>query len=381
MDSSSPLKTDFAPAERAASPVIQSQVRFFAEMPSLQRELLDAVPNVLMVLNGQRQATYVNAALLKLLGLPDATSVLGQRPGEILNCAHAAEAEYGCGTSVFCRTCGVVRAILSSLEGQKSQRECRIMQRDGSALDLRVDAMPLVIHGETYSIFTVQDIGHEKRRQALERMFFHDLLNLVQVVVGYASLMQESDNLNGNRHYVEIITRAADYLVQEINAQRDLTLAESGDLSVKCEPVESLALLRLVQMFYERHAVAVDRTISIADGAQPAVFVSDPVLLERVIGNMVKNALEACADGDTVTLTCAVKSGWIIFEVHNPQVMPDDVQLQVFKRSFSTKGPGHGLGTYSIKLLGETYLGGRVSFVSTPQSGTIFSAAFPVNPS
>ena len=53
------------------------------------------------------------------------------------------------------------------------------------------------------------------------------------------------------------------------------------------------------------------------------------------------------------------------FWVNNPAVMPREVQLQVFKRSFSTKGSGRGIGTYSMRLLVSRYLGGSVDFEST----------------
>jgi sensor histidine kinase regulating citrate/malate metabolism len=56
--------------------------------------------------------------------------------------------------------------------------------------------------------------------------------------------------------------------------------------------------------------------------------------------------------------------------------MPVDVQLQIFQRSFSTKGNGRGIGTYSIKLLTEQYLNGKVSFVSNESEGTRFSLEF-----
>jgi sensor histidine kinase regulating citrate/malate metabolism len=53
--------------------------------------------------------------------------------------------------------------------------------------------------------------------------------------------------------------------------------------------------------------------------------------------------------------------------------MKREVQLQLFQRSFSTKGNNRGLGTYSMKLLGEQYLNGRVDFESSTQTGTTFS--------
>ena len=65
------------------------------------------------------------------------------------------------------------------------------------------------------------------------------------------------------------------------------------------------------------------------------------------------------------------------FWSHNRGVMPPEVQRQVFKRSFSTKGAGRGLGTYSMRLLTERYLCGEVSFTSHPTAGTTFVAVIP----
>ena len=44
----------------------------------------------------------------------------------------------------------------------------------------------------------------------------------------------------------------------------------------------------------------------------------------------------------------------------------------------SVIGAGRGIGTYSIRLLGERYLGGRVSFDSTPEAGTTFRIHLPL---
>jgi signal transduction histidine kinase len=58
--------------------------------------------------------------------------------------------------------------------------------------------------------------------------------------------------------------------------------------------------------------------------------------------------------------------------------MPEAVRQQVFQRSFSTKeGQGRGIGTWSVKLLTERYLGGAVAFVSEPGRGTVFSVRLP----
>jgi signal transduction histidine kinase len=77
-----------------------------------------------------------------------------------------------------------------------------------------------------------------------------------------------------------------------------------------------------------------------------------------------------------VTLGAKATDQAVEFWVHNPGVMPREVQLQVFHRSFSTKGVGRGLGTYSIKLLTERYLKGTASFKSSPEEGTVFTVRY-----
>ncbi|MDX9871242.1 MAG: ATP-binding protein [Clostridia bacterium] len=66
--------------------------------------------------------------------------------------------------------------------------------------------------------------------------------------------------------------------------------------------------------------------------------------------------------------------------MHNNQYIPREAQLQLFKRSYSSKGSGRGLGTYSMKLLGERYLGGYVHFISEVHNGTTFIFGVPVQP-
>jgi len=64
--------------------------------------------------------------------------------------------------------------------------------------------------------------------------------------------------------------------------------------------------------------------------------------------------------------------------VWNEGVIPESVKLQIFQRSFSTKAnAGRGIGTYSVKLFVEKYLGGKVNFVSNPENQTSFVISLP----
>ena len=65
--------------------------------------------------------------------------------------------------------------------------------------------------------------------------------------------------------------------------------------------------------------------------------------------------------------------------VHSPNFIPRNIQLQIFKRSFSTKGNDRGLVTYSMKLLGERYLKGKMHFISDEKAGTEFYFDLPLS--
>ena len=62
----------------------------------------------------------------------------------------------------------------------------------------------------------------------------------------------------------------------------------------------------------------------------------------------------------------------------NSAFIPENIQPQIFNKSFSTKGTGRGLGTYSAKLISEKLLKGKVLFDSNIKSGTTFHAIYPL---
>ena len=62
---------------------------------------------------------------------------------------------------------------------------------------------------------------------------------------------------------MEPLAELAEQLVEEIQTQRDLTYAESGDLEPDCEPVNVPRLPRRLPAGYARHPVAVGRTIAL----------------------------------------------------------------------------------------------------------------------
>ncbi len=370
--------TDFAPAERASKDRIDKEANLLIELPLLV-QLLDSIPDIVLILNMQRQIVFSNQAFTEVFDIKDRKEIYGLRPGEALNCIHADESPGGCGTTSFCKTCGAVNAILSALRGNKKVEECRITQKDtGNAFDLRVSSTPLNIGSDSFIFFVVTDISNEKRRSVLERTFFHDVLNTLSVVESFTNLLPVTP-ISEQKNLLEMLTASVLRLQEEINSQRGLIDAENGDLSVDPGSLNSLSFLEEMLEFYNSDLFSHTTQIVLDDTSFDIMFVSDKTLLSRVFSNMLKNAVEASGPSDKVKTGCRLDSErYICFWVQNSQFIPKDVQLQIFNRSFSTKGKGRGIGTYSMKLLSDRYLQGKVNFTTTPEQGTVFSLTLPV---
>jgi hypothetical protein len=193
---------------------------------------------------------------------------------------------------------------------------------------------------------------------------------------GLVAMLRDKPSMEAGIEYVELLQDLCERLVEAIGQQRELLAAETGELVTRPVFVSVRGLLESIQKVYERHEIAGGRKVVL--GQAPDIdIVTDANLARRVVENMVKNALEASARGATVTLDAQDQGEQVALRVHNPSVIPDAIKHQIFQRSFSTKGSDRGIGTYSMRLLGEGYLGGKVSFTSSEPSGTTFVFRIP----
>jgi signal transduction histidine kinase len=369
-----PPQTFFAPPERLPQEDILRQSAALGDLAGLGA-LLDCMPDLVMILNEQRQIIFGNKPLRDFAGAHRSGPLLGLRPGELLDCRQAGIAPAGCGTGEACRTCGAVNSILGALAGRSVMHECRIATLSVEAFDLRIWASPFRWQNSAYALVIAVDISNEKRRQVLERIFFHDLLNTAGNIHGLTELIRGDPA--GAGEFTEDLYETAETLVNEIRSQRLLLAAERNELQVTLAQVNSRQLLETVVQAYHHHPLAKGKTIVIAPYPAAFIFSTDETLLHRVLGNLLKNALEASQPGDTIGLGAEEHPDRFVFWCHNWLSIPPLIQAQMFQRSFSTKGPGRGIGTYSIRLLTERYLGGRVTLTSSPEKGTRFELSFP----
>jgi sensor histidine kinase regulating citrate/malate metabolism len=165
-------------------------------------------------------------------------------------------------------------------------------------------------------------------------------------------------------------------LTLEVESQQKLLQAEGGELVAQVRAVAPEQILD--QLLEDLGPGLSSRVIREPVLAGAPTLRTDPAILCRVLGNMVKNALEALPPGGQARIWLEWRQGRPAFVVQNPGCIPPEIADRIFHRSFSTKASsGRGLGTYEMKVLGETVLGGKVGFTTNWEEGTRFFVELP----
>lgn len=369
------IATKYLPSEKL------SKIQIFSQHSNILQEnifhkLIDNLPFPFLILNEKRQIVYYNKSFFDNYNFNNNEDILGLRPGDSFNCINSIEEE-GCGTTEFFKYCGGAKAIIARLACRSDTQECRITTTNQRALDFRVWTFPININNEKFTAFTLIDISNEKRREVPERILFHDILNTANGLKGLLEILPELDSIQ-RKEVIELAQYFVNVLFEEIDTQRTLTLAESGKLEITSSKFSSNDLILDSINFFKYQSIYKDLDYQFESLREDKnIIITDKKILRRAINNLVKNAIEASKINSFINITLDGTPKNYIIKVFNSEVMSDEVKAQIFQRSFSTKGKGRGLGTYSVKLLTEEYLIGKISFISAKDFGTEFTLILP----
>lgn len=375
------LTTENRPLEKEE---LNSQFQIYREVI---QNILDAFPLPTALLNQQGEIIAINNNFIKLFDLHNTTKFIGKKPAEIFRCIFNLSQILNSKEENECRNCGLIETLRTSKNHDQSfHSQCHLIindqeDTDTSLLKMNATTSPFSIFEEPYYLFTIIDISNDIRRRLLEKIFYHDALNKACNIVGILEVLDiiDKDDKKSPELYESLKLTSYD-LINEIKSQRDISLAENNELTPVMESVYSLDILQTAIKEIVNSEIASKKVIVIDDCATNHEIITDGLLLRRIILNMVKNALEAVKIEEKITIGCQPKNRHHFrFWVHNDTVIPEEIQAKLFNKITSTKGMNRGLGTFSMKLLGEKYLKGMVNFTSNKNSGTKFYIDIPYN--
>lgn len=222
----------------------------------------------------------------------------------------------------------------------------------------------------------------ERLREDVERMVRHDLRNPLGALVGLAELLLDDPELTPTQ--LEILRRivlAGGRVTRIVENSLALHAMERGTFKLLAQRVDCAAMLRDLSHEFEGVARARGQMIRLLCDGEPlppdrTVNVqSSKALIESVVANLLKNAIEASADDSVITLALHDASPLRI-DVTNPGSIAPGMLPRLFKRYETNKPGGSGIGLYSARLVVDT-LGGKIWCESSPKGGTSFSLTLP----
>jgi signal transduction histidine kinase len=154
----------------------------------------------------------------------------------------------------------------------------------------------------------------------------------------------------------------------------DLVRLDSGKIRLNIEAVDLSKLLQDIELQYRPLAQA--KGLQFRIHAMPGTVVSDPILLRRIVGNLVSNAVKYTERGGVLLASRATAAGRCI-EIWDTGVGIAPVhQREIFREFYKVPGhagteEGFGLGLYIVARLAGI-LGHPLSLASRPGRGTVF---------
>ncbi len=222
-----------------------------------------------------------------------------------------------------------------------------------------------------------EDISERKQ---VERFFFHDILNTAGNLRNYADFLNDDSISDQEKESIKnSMVLLSKQMIDEIVSHRVILTSDKSVIKLNIMGLNTLNLVTNTIDNFKQSTEKDNKQLVIDDEFEAMEIKTDATILGRIIGNLIKNAVEASLPGNIVTVGCLNEedSGRVKFMVHNQTVIPEENRSKIFQRSFSTKGEGRGIGTYSIKFLTEEYLKGEVFFTSNQDDGTTFYVVIP----
>lgn len=185
-------------------------------------------------------------------------------------------------------------------------------------------------------------------------------------------------------YYRETLRRVRQEVVRMSRLAEDLLLLARSDAGMPLEHREEIDLLALARRIAARyHPIAAERGQTVVVEGEPALIVGDESVLERVLRNLIDNALKYGPMGGVVSvLVGANGDGWVTVRDQGPGI-PAEHLPHLFTRFFRgdaarTRTESHGLGL-AIAQAGARAHGGRLDFVGN-SPGATFRLTLPKLP-
>ncbi len=279
--------------------------------------------------------------------------------------------------------------------------ELEIVNKEGHIVTVETRVTPILWEGQNAFLASLFDISAHKQLQdqlthakekaeelaRLKSSFLasmgHELRTPLTGVMGFADTLIDEVANPQHREFATIIKQAGERLLETINSVLDLSQLEAGTVNVKKRPIRVTLLVQEVLSLLDPLAKDKDLSIGMTTYAPEILVHADKILLQRVLDNLVGNAIKF-TDTGSVVVEIDADDALVYIRVKDtgqgidPSFMPYLFdQFSQESAGLQRSHQGSGLGLAITKKL-VTLLEGTISVESEVGVGSTFTVSLPM---
>lgn len=209
----------------------------------------------------------------------------------------------------------------------------------------------------------------------------HDLRQPMHALGLFAATLEQRVRGHGEEPLVHNLVRCIDGLDRSFNVMLDISRLDAGTIEPNFQQFPLRDLFRRLHMHFAGQAEQAGLGLRFSPGGKSVT--SDPQLLERILGNLIQNAIKYTESGGIVVVARSTRD-YVNVEVWDTGAGIQPAELPRIFDEFYQAGRderdrerGLGMGLAIVKRL-ALLLGHRLSVASTPGRGTMFRVGIPV---
>jgi PAS domain S-box-containing protein len=259
--------------------------------------------------------------------------------------------------------------------------------RSGRTIPVEINRRRIAFEGQPAVLSVARDVSArqelERQRQNFLAMLTHDIKNPLAVVLGFTGLLGEIGELNDEqRDLVSRMEANANTVLTLVANYLNLTQIENGQLVLSVRPVAVAEVVESVAAQYRGHAEQQDIALTCEIEGALGIIPADAMALERVLSNLLHNALKFTPEAGRVTLSARRETEAVVIRVSDTGIGIAPGELpSIFHpyRRGTLRHPceGVGLGLFIAQSLVKAHRG-RIEVESVPGQGTRFTVFLPV---
>jgi signal transduction histidine kinase len=272
-------------------------------------------------------------------------------------------------------------------EEPSSPLEERLVRLNGTTFEAEIQGTPIIYQGHRAAQIILRDVSAAKAAERMRRdfvaMMSHDIKNPLAAVIGYAEILCEQLQTGGDpEEAIDGINSAAQQAMTLALNFVDVDRIESGALELNKKPSSLNDLVRQEVRRQEARARLGHLVLRTDLSPEIPLLDLDQALIDRVIANLVSNAIKFSPEGAEVVVATNLCKGRAVMEVRDrgPGIRPEDRPklFHRYSRGAGSRTDSTGLGLFIVKTIVEAH-SGSVGVRCPQEGGSIFEVALPVD--